>query len=118
MLGRSIILTVALASCSLLPQSRISQDQAVVVARDRVELANAVVVSAVEGQWALGDPRRAWVVTFRGGYLTCEGPGEPGSQASQPCRIADGQAVLYVDIETGEFLGGDVGGPIEVPEGR
>jgi hypothetical protein len=118
MIGRSIILTVALAGCSLLPESGIGRDQAIAAALDRVELANAVLISAEEGQWVLGEPQRAWVVTFRGGYVTCEGPGEPGSQASQPCRMEDGQAVLYVDMDTGEFLGGDVGGPIEVREGR
>lgn len=111
-------LAVALAGCSLLPGAGTSRDQAIAVALGRVELANAVLVRAVEGQWALGEARQAWIVTFRGGYLTCTGPGKPGSRASQPCRMEDGQAVIYVDMDTGKVLGGDVGGPIDELGGR
>jgi hypothetical protein len=45
-------------------------------------------------------------------------PGKPGVRGLPPCRIEDGQAVIYVDMDTGEFLGGDVGGLTEVGEGR
>ena len=117
MVGRSIVLIVVLVGCSLLPEAGISREEAAAVAMGRIKLANAVLVSAFEGEWAVGEARPAWVLTFRGGYLTCTGPGQPGSQASQPCSMADGEAVIYVDMRTGEFLGGNVGGEIDVLEG-
>lgn len=119
MLGRSIILMVALAGCSLLPEGSISKDEAVAVALDRTELANAVPFSVVEGQWPLGlEPRRAWIVTFRGAYLECESVNDRRPSEVERCQLVDGHAILYVDLTTGEFLGGNVGGPIAMPEGR
>ena len=111
-------LAMALAACSLLPAGGISRDQAIAVALDRAKLANAVLFRADEGSWTLGlEPRQAWIVTIRGNYLNCESVGRRGSGAER-CEMVDGEAVIYVAIDTGEFLGGDIGGPVAAPEAQ
>ena len=110
-------LALALGGCSLLPAMGASRDEAIAVALGRARLANAVLVRAHEGSWSLGrEPRRAWIVTIRGNYLDCEGVGRRGADAER-CEMVDGEAVIYVAIDTGEFLGGNVGGAIESDNG-
>jgi hypothetical protein len=104
---------LALGACSLVPGVVVSRDHAIAVALDHAKLANEVLVSADEGSWPLGrEPRRAWIITIRGNYLDCVGPARRGSD-SERCEMVDGQAVISVDGATGEFLGGNLGGPIE-----
>jgi hypothetical protein len=111
-------LALALGACSLLPAVGVSRDQAIAVALDRAKLANAVMFSAEEGGWSLGsEPRRAWIVTIRGNYLDCESINDRRPSEFERCQMVAGQAIIYVDLTTGEFLGGNVGGPIAVPEG-
>ena len=120
MVARAIFASsvVLAAACGLLPELGISRDHAIAVAIDRAALSHAVPFSAAKGNWPVGsEPHQAWIVTIRGDYLECEGPGR-GRQGSERCGMVDGQAVIYVDFATGEFLGGNVGGPIDVLQGR
>jgi hypothetical protein len=111
-------LAVAFAGCGLLPDAGISRDQAVAVAFDHSALTHGVLLSVVEGKWPMGrEPRRAWIVTLRGSYLACEDADGRRSSETERCQVVDGEATIYVAIDTGDFLGGDVGGPIDVPEG-
>jgi hypothetical protein len=115
MLARALLVAssvVLAAACGLLPEFGISRNQAIAVAIDRAALSHAVLFAADKGNWPVGsEPRPAWIVTIRGDYLECEGPGR-GRQGPEHCQMVDGQAIIYVDFSTGEFLGGNVGGPI------
>ena len=120
MVARAILVasTVLLAgACGLLPEFGVSRDHAIAVALDRAALSHMVLFAAEKGDWPVGrEPRQAWIVTLRGDYLDCVNPGR-GRQEPERCQMVDGQAVIYVDFATGEFLGGNVGGPINLDLG-
>lgn len=113
-----VAFSALLAGCSLLPNLGISRNRAIAIAVERTVLTAAVAVSVEEGSWRLGhQPVRTWIVTIRGRYLECEGPTGRRSGEEERCHRVDGQAVIHVDYATGEYLGGNVGGPINAVDG-
>ena len=116
MVARAILVASAAllaAACGLLPEFGISRDHAIAVALDRAALSHKVLFAAERGDWPLGrEPRQAWIVAIRGDYLDCEILGRGRRQGPEQCQMVAGQATIYVDFATGEFLGGNVGGPI------
>jgi len=102
MLGRSLLLAVALAGCSFF--SGISQERAVEIAVTDAALQQATVVSVELSQAANpdagGGPRSAWVVTLRGTRDACV-PGGGG------CGVWIAEAIYWIDTQTGEVLEGE-----------
>lgn len=95
---------VLIAACGLLPGG-ISRDRAIEIAFEHADLRSAVLFNAYDDDvGAEGAQRRAWVVTIRGDSFSCDGPGIPGEPGSEPCRWLDGEAVMYIDQETGAVL--------------
>ncbi len=96
----ALLLALLVAGCSLMPD--VERDRAIDLARQASELRDPELVNAYEGEYGGANPSiPSWVVTFRGMYTACEGPGVPRSPESLPCHEYMGEQVLYVDKRTG-----------------
>ena len=95
------LVAVLLAGCGLLPGG-VGRERAIAITAAESGLTNQALMNAYESHVAGGTRQvLAWVVTFRGDYLQCDGPGIPGQAGSQPCRIVKAQAVVHVESATG-----------------
>ena len=97
-----------IAACGL---SWVSREQAISIALANTDLTEARVHDVYQTTSSFGED--VWVVIVRGNWLTCDGPGVPGTPESLPCRTLFAQADEHVDSKTGGYAGGTITAPVE-----
>jgi len=106
-----LVVALLVVGCSLLPD--FERDRAIQLALQASELRNPELVNVHEGEFGGANPSvPSWVVTFNGMYMTCDGPGVPGSPESLPCRDLLSQEVIYVDRRTGQVAYSSIRYPV------